>query len=88
MSSWPAATRLGAAFNGHCEFDHGLLPWCDIFNQFEPFKSRLLTRHPHVLRRLRSEIEEICGIGRDALAPTREDLKRMSFLQNVIKEGM
>ncbi|KAK2594964.1 hypothetical protein QQS21_007322 [Conoideocrella luteorostrata] len=47
---------------------------------------RLLARHQHVLNKLRSEIEQISGLGSSAPPPTRDDLKRMSYLQLVIKE--
>ncbi|KAI0114263.1 cytochrome P450 52A11 [Hypoxylon sp. NC0597] len=47
---------------------------------------RLLARHQHVLSRLRKEIEHISGLGAGAPPPTREDLKRMSYLNLVIKE--
>ena len=44
----------------------------------------LLARHPHVLSRLRAEIESIAGITTDV---TRNDLKRMPYLANVLKES-
>ncbi|OTA88363.1 hypothetical protein M434DRAFT_80417 [Hypoxylon sp. CO27-5] len=47
---------------------------------------RLLARHQHVLSRLREEIEHISGLGVSAPPPNREDLKRMSYLNLVIKE--
>jgi len=50
------------------------------------FPSRLLARHQSVLSRLRSEIEATVGIGKDARAPTRNDLKKMTYLSLVIKE--
>lgn len=51
------------------------------------FNSRLLARHQGVLDRLRSEIESTVGIGADATPPSMTDLKRMSYLNLVIKEG-
>jgi len=50
--------------------------------------SRLLARHQRVLGVLRSEIDQVSGLGVNAPAPTREDLKRMRYLNLVIKEGI
>ena len=47
---------------------------------------RLLARHPQVLDKLRKEIESITGLGEDAPLPTREDLKKMRYLDLVLKE--
>lgn len=47
---------------------------------------RLLARHPKVLDRLRKEIESITGLGENAPLPTREDLKKMRYLDFVLKE--
>ncbi|EUC50116.1 hypothetical protein COCMIDRAFT_1291 [Bipolaris oryzae ATCC 44560] len=47
---------------------------------------RLLARHPQVLERLRTEIEEVVGIGEHAPQPTRADLKKMRYLDLVLKE--
>lgn len=47
---------------------------------------RLLARHPKVLNKLRKEIEAITGLGEEALLPTREDLKKMRYLDLVLKE--
>lgn len=47
---------------------------------------RLLARHPQVLDKLRMEIESITGLGEDAALPTREHLKRMRYLDLVLKE--
>lgn len=47
---------------------------------------RLLARHPQVLDKLRMEIESITGLGEDATLPTREDLKKMRYLDLVLKE--
>ncbi|EDU47079.1 cytochrome P450 52A11 [Pyrenophora tritici-repentis Pt-1C-BFP] len=47
---------------------------------------RLLARHPQVLQRLRTEIEEVVGLGQHASQPTRVDLKKMQYLDLVLKE--
>ena len=47
---------------------------------------RLLARHPRVMDKLRAEIESITGLGKDAPQPTREQLKRMRYLDLVLKE--
>ncbi|KAG9250648.1 cytochrome P450 [Emericellopsis atlantica] len=47
---------------------------------------RLLARHPHVLSRLRGEVAEHVGTGPEAALPTREQLKKMTYLGLVIKE--
>jgi cytochrome P450 len=47
---------------------------------------RLLARHPRVLDKLRSEIEMVTGLGRGAPQPTREQLKKMPYLDIVLKE--
>ncbi|KAK3318123.1 n-alkane-inducible cytochrome P450 [Apodospora peruviana] len=50
---------------------------------------RLLSRHQHVLSKLRAEVEQITGLGplgEDAPLPTRDDLKKMVYLDMVIKE--
>lgn len=49
--------------------------------------SRLLARHQNVLDRLRVEIENTVGIGASAPQPTRNDLKKMTYLNLVVKEG-
>lgn len=46
--------------------------------------SHLLPRNPHVLKRLRDEIQSIAGDGKDL---KREDLKKMTYLANVLKES-
>lgn len=51
------------------------------------FSSRLLVRHQQVLDRLRDEIQTTVGIGASAPQPTRNDLKKMHYLNLVIKEG-
>jgi cytochrome P450 len=50
---------------------------------------RLLARHPRVLQRLRDEVAGVCGLGRDAQPPSRDDLKpvRMPYLNLVVREG-
>ncbi|ORY14147.1 cytochrome P450 alkane hydroxylase [Clohesyomyces aquaticus] len=45
----------------------------------------LLVRHPHVLEKLRAEINETCS-GSTNLS--RDDLRRMTYLQNVLKETL
>lgn len=47
--------------------------------------SRLLVRHPQVLERLRAEIENITKQKKEL---SREDLKKMIYLSNVLKESM
>lgn len=47
---------------------------------------RLLARHPRVLKKLRTEIGSITGLGEDAPQPTREHLKMMRYLDLVLKE--
>ncbi|KHN98863.1 Cytochrome P450 [Metarhizium album ARSEF 1941] len=47
---------------------------------------RLLAHHEHVLDKLRREIDQISGLGPSAPPPTREDLRRMSYLQLPIGE--
>ncbi|KFA81731.1 hypothetical protein S40288_05998 [Stachybotrys chartarum IBT 40288] len=47
---------------------------------------RLLARHPAILGRLRNEIASTSGLGAVAQPPTRDDLKRMTYLSLVIKE--
>ena len=47
---------------------------------------RLLAQHPQVLAKLRNEIQLISGLGKDAPLPTREDLKKMRYLDLVLKE--
>lgn len=46
---------------------------------------RLLARHPMVLERLRREIQSSCTGSEDF---RREDLMKMSYLKNVIRESM
>ncbi|KAL6161124.1 hypothetical protein ACJBU6_00255 [Exserohilum turcicum] len=47
---------------------------------------RLLVRHPQVLEKLRVEIEATIGTGKEAPCLTRTILKRMPYLDAVIKE--
>lgn len=49
---------------------------------------RLLARHQNVLEKLREEISGVCGLGEDAEPPSRENLKQLTYLNLVIKEGM
>ena len=46
--------------------------------------SHLLTRHPGVLARVRKEIKRIAGSRVDL---TRNDLKKMTYLEDVLKES-
>ena len=47
---------------------------------------RLLARHPQVLNKLRAEVESVIGLGKGASLPGREDLKKMRYLDCVLKE--
>ena len=47
--------------------------------------SRLLVRHPKVMDRLRIEIASVMG---DDEHPSREQVKRMIYLDCIIKESM
>ena len=47
---------------------------------------RLLARHPQVLDKLCREIESITGLGESAPFPIREDLKKMRYLDLILKE--
>lgn len=47
--------------------------------------SRLLVRHPRVMDRLREEITSVLA-GKAEL--NREDLKKMTYLSNILKESM
>ena len=58
------------------------------FYEANTLDSRLLARHQGVLDRLRSEIQATVGIGADAPPPTRNDLRKMTYLNLVIKEGI
>lgn len=50
--------------------------------------SRLLAQHPHVLAKLRREIESIAGVGKDSNLPDRNMLKWMKYLNLVLNEGI
>ena len=50
--------------------------------------SRLLAQHPDVLEKLRAEISSISGVGKESKLPDRNTLKRMKYLNLVIKEGI
>lgn len=52
-----------------------------------PKKSRLLAQHRDVLAKLRHEISSTVGVGIDASLPDRNMLKRMKYLNLVLKEG-
>jgi cytochrome P450 len=47
---------------------------------------RLLARHPRVLEKLRMEIDSVTGLGENAPQPTRGDLKKMRYLDLILKE--
>jgi cytochrome P450 len=47
---------------------------------------RLLARHPNVLSNLRAEVELISGLGQDTSLPTCEQLKKIKYLDLVLKE--
>jgi hypothetical protein len=47
--------------------------------------SRLLVRHPKILEKLRKEIYNVLG---QTNSPTREQIRKMPYLANVIKESM
>ena len=49
--------------------------------------SRLLAQHPGVLVKLREEIGSIVGVGSESGLPDRNSLKRMKYLNWVLKEG-
>ncbi|KAL8895763.1 MAG: hypothetical protein Q9192_003459 [Flavoplaca navasiana] len=48
---------------------------------------RLLAQHPNVLAKLRHEIGSVVGLGMMSRLPDRNDLKRMKYLNLVLKEG-
>ena len=50
--------------------------------------SRLLAQHPDVFAKLRREIGFIVGLGKDSRLPDRNALKKMKYLNLVLKEGM
>lgn len=50
--------------------------------------SRLLAQHLDVLAKLRWEISSIVGVGKDAILPDKNILKRMKYLNLVLKEGI
>lgn len=56
-----------------------------IYFQVLTHASRLLVRHPTVLERLRNEIQSVAGNDSNL---TREDLKKMTYLANILKESM
>lgn len=51
-------------------------------------QSRLLAQHPDVLAKLRKEIDSIVGLGMASRLPDRNDLKKMKYLNLVMKEGI
>lgn len=68
-----------------------LLSWTLYVNSYNLMRStntensRLLVRHPAVLTKLRDEIEAVMD-GKAEL--TREELKKMTYLSNILKESM
>ena len=50
--------------------------------------SRLLAKHPDVLAKLREEISGIFGVGKGSPLPDRNSLKKMKYLNLVLKEGL
>ena len=82
MCSLQDEIQLHAAYRGHCRF---LILW--LHNSTLNFSSRLLARYQRVLEKLRSEIESFVGLGKKAPEPSRNDLKKMTYLNLVIKEG-
>jgi len=46
--------------------------------------SFLLVRHPNVMKKLREEILSTCGTDSEL---SRDSLRRLPYLQNVLKEG-
>jgi len=51
-------------------------------------RRRLLVKNQRVLAKLRGEIEGILGTGKESRIPDRNDLKKMTYLTYVLKEGM
>jgi len=51
---------------------------------FSHFSSFLLVRHPHVMEKLRTEVSSECSSNPNL---SRSDLKRLPYLQNVLKES-
>ena len=49
---------------------------------------RLLVSHEDVLSKLRAEIGAIVGLGADARDPDRNDIKKMTYLSLLFKEGI
>lgn len=49
---------------------------------------RLLLQHPQAISKLRREIKDALGVGPEAPEPTIAQLKKLSYLSNVIKEGI
>ena len=50
--------------------------------------SRLLAQHPEVLAKLRREVASVVGVGDRSRLPDRNSLKKMRYLNMVLKEGM
>lgn len=53
----------------------------------DPKLSRLLVQHPNVLTKLRDEVKGAIGVGPEAPDPTINQVKTLSYLSLVIKEG-
>lgn len=50
--------------------------------------SRLLVQHPHVLSKLRREINDALGVGSEATIPDISRIKTLPYLSIVLKEGV
>jgi cytochrome P450 len=76
---------------------HSLLPYLDLVRDLplhflrqaaQANKVRcLLVQHPHVLSKLRAEIRDTIGVGPEAQAPTITQLKTLTYLSLILKEG-
>lgn len=68
--------------------DHVSIVACSRKNFHADAAKRLLARHPHVLSRLRTEITNIAGLGSDAAQPSQTQLKKIMYLNAIIKQSM
>jgi cytochrome P450 len=59
--------------------------YCLLIYPISNLRSFLLVRHPQVMERLRVEVASMDGSGPDL---SRDDLKGMPYLQNILKESM
>lgn len=50
--------------------------------------SRLLVQHPHVLVKLRREINDALGVGPEATIPDISRIRTLPYLSIVLKEGI